>query len=167
MELWDARNREGKIVGRDLIRGEKIPDGLYHMVCEVLVRHVDGDFLLMQRDFSKPNYPGLYEATAGGSALKGEDEYACVRRELWEETGIQCDVFQLFDVIVSEQKHSIYYQFYCETACDKQSVRLQEGETISFRWVDKNMLRAMLNSGEIVPVTKERMGKCLEEIYGV
>lgn len=164
MELWDGRDKEGKLVGCDLVRGKKIPDGIYHMVCEVIVRHADGEFLLMQRDFSKPNYPGLYEATAGGSALKGENEYECVRRELWEETGIQCDGFQLFDVIVSEQKHCIYYQFSCKTSCDKQSIRLQEGETVSFRWVDKNVLRVMLDSGEIVPVAKERMGKYLEQV---
>lgn len=167
MELWDARDKDGNLVGRDLIRGKKIPDGLFHLVCEVIVRHTDGDFLLMQRDFSKPNFPGLYEATAGGAALKGENEYECVQRELFEETGIQCDDFQLFDVIVSEQKHCIYYQFSCETSCDKQSIQLQEGETVSFRWVDKNVLRAMLDSGEIVPATKERMGKYLEGIYGV
>lgn len=42
----------------------------------------------MRRDLSKPNYGGYYEATAGGSALKGEDKMACVKRELFEETGI-------------------------------------------------------------------------------
>ena len=44
------------------------------MVCEILVRHTDGDYLLMQRDFRKSNFGGYYEATAGGSALKGEDK---------------------------------------------------------------------------------------------
>lgn len=164
MELWDARDKDGNLVGRDLIRGEKIPDGLFHLVCEVIVRHVDGDFLLMQRDFSKPNFPGLYEATAGGAALKGEDANQCVRRELLEETGIVCEEFQLVDVIISERKHSIYYQFSCTTACDKQSIQLQEGETVSFRWVNKNVLRSMLDSSEIVPATKERMGKYLKQV---
>lgn len=167
MELWDARDKDGKLVGCDLVRGEKISDGLYHMVCEVIVRHVDGDFLLMQRDYSKPNYPGLFEATAGGSALKGENEYQCVRRELFEETGVKCDAFQLYDVIVSEHNHCIYYQFSCETACDKQSVQLQEGETVSYRWVDLNGLQAMFDTGEIVPVARVRMRKYLEGVYGV
>ena len=58
------------------------------MVCEILVRHTDGDYLLMQRDFRKSNFGGYYEATAGGSALKGEDKITCAKRELFEETGI-------------------------------------------------------------------------------
>jgi len=43
MEIWDAYTREGKPTGKTLVRGEAISDGLYHMVCEVLVRHKDGD----------------------------------------------------------------------------------------------------------------------------
>jgi 8-oxo-dGTP diphosphatase len=48
---------------------------LFHLVSEIIVKHEDGMYLLMQRDWKKPNSPGLYEATAGGSALKGEVTY--------------------------------------------------------------------------------------------
>ena len=59
-----------------LIRGEAIPDGFYHLVSDIIVKHVDGTYLLMQRDIRK-NYGGMWEATAGGSALKGEGPLAC------------------------------------------------------------------------------------------
>ena len=72
MEIWDAYDRNlEKIEGMTLIRGEKIPEGVYHLVCDVIVRHTDGEYLLMQRD-SKKHYGGMWEATAGGSALQGE-----------------------------------------------------------------------------------------------
>lgn len=45
------------------------------MVGEIIVRHEDGFFLLMQRDLKKPNFPGLYVASAGGSAVAGERPY--------------------------------------------------------------------------------------------
>ncbi len=77
MEIWDAYYEDGSLAGCDLIRGEKIPDGLYHLVSEVIVRHNDGDFLVMQRDYYKKVYPGLYEATASGCALKGESAEEC------------------------------------------------------------------------------------------
>lgn len=57
-----------KIDNLTLVRGEKIPDGLYHLVSEIIVRHIDGTYLLMQRDINK-HYGGWWEATAGGSAL--------------------------------------------------------------------------------------------------
>ena len=87
MEIWDGYREDGSLANIDLVRGEPIPNGIYHMVCEILVRHTDGDYLLMQRDFRKPNFGGYYEATAGGSALKGEDKITCAKRELLEETG--------------------------------------------------------------------------------
>lgn len=72
MELWDAYDAHlNNIDGQTLVRGEKIPKGLYHLVCEIIVRHQDGMYLLTQRDERK-NFGGMWEATVGGSALKGE-----------------------------------------------------------------------------------------------
>ena len=82
MEKWDAYDTDFKIVpGRSLLRGEAIPEGLFHLVCDVLVRHTDGSYLLMQRDWRKA-YGGMWEATAGGSALQGESALECAVREL-------------------------------------------------------------------------------------
>lgn len=51
MEVWDAYNRQfERIEGVSLVRGETIPDGVYHLVSDVIVRHIDGEYLLMQRD---------------------------------------------------------------------------------------------------------------------
>lgn len=70
MEIGDGYHKDGTYANIDLVRGEQIPQGLFHLVCEVLVKHVGGKHLLMQHDLSKPNYGGFYEATAGGSAVK-------------------------------------------------------------------------------------------------
>ena len=43
METWDAYDKDfNKIGGVTLIRGEKIPEGVYHLACDVIVRHTDG-----------------------------------------------------------------------------------------------------------------------------
>ena len=43
MELWDAYNADfQKVDGITLVRGEPIPDGLYHLVSDILVKHTDG-----------------------------------------------------------------------------------------------------------------------------
>ena len=72
MELWDAYDKDfNKIKNRTLIRGQRIPKGLFHLVCDILVKHTDGTYLLMQRDKRK-HFGGMWEATAGGSALQNE-----------------------------------------------------------------------------------------------
>ena len=65
-ELWDAYdNNFNRINGITLVRGEALPDGIYHLVCEIIVKHIDGTYLLMQRDFRK-QYGGMWEVTAAG-----------------------------------------------------------------------------------------------------
>ncbi len=54
MELWDAYDKDfKKIQGVTLIRGEEIPEGFFHLVCDIIVRHIDGSYLIMKRDKSK------------------------------------------------------------------------------------------------------------------
>ena len=108
----------------------------------------------MRRDTCKPNYGGYYEATAGGSALKGEDKIACAKRELFEETGISSN--DLTEICRSISHDTIYYGFLCVTDCDKSSIILQEGETISFKWVSKKDFIRFVNSNEMIDTQRER-----------
>ncbi len=161
MEIWDAYDKNKRLTGQKLRRGEPIPEGLYHLVSEILVRHEEGDFLLMQRDPKKLNFGGCWEATAGGSALEGEDARTCAKRELWEECGIQSDVLREVAYYSSHNTH--YVSFFCITDCDKGSVTLQEGETVAYRWIREEEFIDFVNSGEMIPSQKERLRPYLEE----
>lgn len=154
MEIWDAYLADGTLANQDLVRDEPIPKGLYHLVSEILVRHVDGDYLLMRRDTRKPNYGGFYEATAGGSALKGEDKLACAKRELLEETGIASDNLEEIGRFISGE--TIYYNFLCVTDCEKSVVTLQEGETIGYKWISEQEFIQFVNSDEMIDSQRER-----------
>ena len=143
MELWDAYDKDFNLIeGMTLRRDEidKIPEGVYHLVCHVLVKHTDGTYLLMRRDLNKEVYPGFWEATAGGSALKGENGLEAAKRELHEETGIDgC----LSEIGRKAGRNSVYIYYICVTDCAKDSVTLQEGETINYKWVDRKTLFSM------------------------
>ncbi|MBE5779198.1 MAG: NUDIX domain-containing protein [Clostridiales bacterium] len=154
MEIWDGYFRDGTPANIDLVRDRPIPEGLYHLVCDVLVRHRDGDFLLMQRDYAKPNYGGKYEATAGGSALKGESELECAKRELLEETGLCAESLEEFGRYIS--KDTIYVSYLGTVDCDKASVTLQPGETISYKWISESAFKAFIHSGEMIPTQRVR-----------
>lgn len=83
-ELWDAYDCNANKLDGTLTRGEKIPEGMYHPVAEIIVRHKDGSFLAMQRDFSKKHYGGFWEISAGGAVKKGETALEGAVRELFE-----------------------------------------------------------------------------------
>lgn len=144
-ELWDAYDENFNLIeGVTLKRGEKIDGGVFHLVCDIIVRHTEGDYLIMQRDARK-HYGGMWEATAGGSALVGESPYQCAVRELYEETGIHADTLTEVGRVVDNECHSAYVEYLCVTNCDKDSVKLQDGETSDYRWVDKDTLLNMKN----------------------
>lgn len=158
MEIWDAYDRDfNRIEGMTLVRGEPIPDGAYHLVCDILVRHADGSYLLMRRDPRK-HYGGMWEASAGGSALRGETPLACALRELREETGIEAE--GLTEVGRVCEGHAHYVEFLCETDWPKSAVTLQAGETDAYRWVSREALLAM-KSDELVT---KRMQGFIEEL---
>lgn len=53
MEIWDAYDKDfNKIPDVTLIRDEEIPSGMFHLVCDVIVKHTDGSYLLMQREIN-------------------------------------------------------------------------------------------------------------------
>lgn len=154
MEIWDAYFADGSLANKDLVRGVPIPKKLYHLVSEILVRHTDGDYLLMQRDFGKPNFGGWFEASAGGAALKGENATACAQRELFEETGLYPEKLTQIGQYTSDD--TLYFQFLCITDCDKAAITLQKGETISYKWVNEKAFIAFVNSSGAIPSQKER-----------
>ncbi|MDY2775828.1 MAG: NUDIX domain-containing protein [Streptococcus infantarius] len=143
MEFWDAYDAHLNVIaGQVLVRGEKIPKGGYHLVSEVIVRHQDGTYLLTQRNPRK-NLGGMWEATAGGSALQGESPLECVKRELREETGILTDDFIEVGRVLHQRHQTYYVNYLCHTDVDKDSIVLQEGETSAYKWVTAEELRQM------------------------
>ncbi len=160
MELWDVYDKNfQKIPGKTLVRGEPIPQGVYHLVCDIIVKHADGGWLLMQRDPRKP-WGGMWEATAGGSALTGETPLECAVRELREETGIVATDLTQVGTVIAPEKCAIYVEFLCVTGWDKEAVTLQEGETVAFRWVSRDELLGM-KADQLVT---ERMQQFIEEL---
>lgn len=168
VELWDAYFEDGSLAGRDLVRGKNIPEGLMHVVADVFVMHEDGSILLMQRDFNKDFYPGLFESGAGGSVIKGETPEEGAKRELFEETGIVAvrELKEHYN-IVNKGNKTIYRGYLYITDVPKESVRLQEGETVSFKWVDKDEFKKIFYSDQFVDVLRNRLIDFVEQGFRI
>ena len=160
MEIWDAYDEKfNRIDGLTLIRGESIPKGVFHLVCEIIVRHNDGTYLLMQRD-SRKHLGGMWEATAGGSALQGEDPMTCASRELLEETGILSENMVEIGRVLHHGHQTYYVDYLCNTNIDKDSIILQEGETSAYKWVSCDELRGMSRD----EIATQRIQNFIEEL---
>ena len=101
-EIWDLYDHDRNRTGEKFVRGfgnfKNIVEGRYHLIVDLLVLHTDGTYLLTRRSEEKDWYPGYWEASAGGAALKGEEPLDAANRELTEETGLIPDSLELVDV---------------------------------------------------------------------
>lgn len=157
MEKWNGYTRDGRLTDVVLTRDEPLPDGIYHITCEAVVRHIDGDYLLMLRDKDKPLYPGRWEIGSAGSALFGESPIDCIKRELYEETGIICDDFAFISEFIGDDTQYIMKSYLCVTARDKTDIKLQPGETVGYKWLTESEFIDFINSDEIIDTQKDRL----------
>ena len=127
------------------------PNSPTHIGTNVLLEH-DGK-LLLERRWDCGQW-GLI----GGRLRNGERYAQGIARELREETGIEAE--RLVEVGRVRRTHTIFVEFFCETDCGKNSIRLQEGETTAFRWVSREALISMKKS-ELVT---ERMQQFIGEL---
>ena len=157
MELWNAYTRDGELTDKVLVRGEPVPEGLFHLACEVLVRHTDGDYLCMRRSVKKSDFGGMLEATAGGAAQIGEGKLDCIRRELREECGIEAGELEQIGYLVDERNRVIVASYFTTVDCAKDSVTLQEGETEGYLWMGEEEFISFVGSGEMIPTQRARL----------
>lgn len=90
MEKWDVYNKYREKTGQECIRGEAIPDALYHLTVHVWIRNSRGEYLISQRSATRPTYPLMWECV-GGSVLKGESSIEGAVREVKEEVGLNLE----------------------------------------------------------------------------
>lgn len=88
MELWDLYTEDRELTGKEHIRGEKLPENMYHLVVHVWIKNSKGQYLISQRSANRPTFPLMWECV-GGSVLKGESSIDGAIREAKEEVGVE------------------------------------------------------------------------------
>ena len=166
MEIWDLYDRQGNKTGEtwERSRAMEIPEGKYHIVCDILIRHRDGSFLLTLRDPGKDPYPDCWEASAGGSALAGETPEEAARREMREETGLDAETMELIGTTWKPETRSVIFAFLGTVNCAKDAVRLQEGETAAYRWMAPEPFLRLIREEPVLKIQYPRYKPYLDRM---
>jgi 8-oxo-dGTP pyrophosphatase MutT (NUDIX family) len=112
----------------------------------------------------KDVYPGYWEASAGGSAISGEEPLEAATRELFEETGLKADAMELLNILYKDSSKGVYYSYLAKVNCAKDSVVLQEGETVDYKWVNQEELLAYVDSDESIHSHNQRYEKYINSL---
>jgi len=151
-EQWDIydvnRQRTGRMIERPAAWGQEA----YHLIIHVAIFDADHRMLIQRRAPQKHAWADLWDVSAGGSALAGEESWQAAERETYEELGIR---LQLKDV---RPHFSINYtrgfdDFYTAkiTNQDLSALKLQESEVAEVKWASLEEVRKMLREGTFVP----------------
>jgi len=89
MEVWDILDEDGNITGRTMNKGDKIvwQKGIYHQGADVWIINSENKILIQKRSKEKKLEPNVWAMT-GGSVIKGETSLEALKRETFEELGI-------------------------------------------------------------------------------
>ena len=167
-ELWDAYDCHGNRLGFDLVRGESLPEGACHLVVEVYTLTEAGEILITQRHPSKPF--GLQWEVTGGAVQKGETPLEGAVRELREETGIQAEPESLRPLYVYSpmaeglKMPAVFHCYLLAAGRERPEITLQEGETVSFRFLPYEEFRRFVRTDAFVDTLRDRFLRFDEQI---
>jgi len=159
VELWDILDTAGLPTGRVVPRNTDGGDteanlgpGEIHRIVIVCVFGEDNRMLIQQRTWTKIGWPGLWDLSAGGSALAGETSQQAASRELAEEVGINVD-FTGQRPHISLTKPGALLDLYLTDlpGIDPATLVLQADEVQAARWSDQREILAMIGQSTFCP----------------
>lgn len=151
IELWDLYTENRELTGRTHIRGENIPDGLYHLVVHVWIRNSRGEYLISQRSANRPTFPLMWECQ-GGSCIMGEDSLKASLREVKEEVGVELcpDNGRVVYSKIRKKMHDIMdvwlFDYDGEVSLDNATT----DEVAQVRWLTVEKIKNMFEAGMLV-----------------
>lgn len=156
MELWDLYTKDRLPTGRIHVRGEKLPDDLFHLVVHVWIKNSRGQYLISQRAATRVHYPLMWECV-GGSVLCGENSLQGALRETQEEVGVPLDpaagrvlFSSVRETVGGERFNDIrdVWLFHYDGEADLKNATTPEVAVV--RWLSPAQIRDLFDAGKLV-----------------
>lgn len=156
MEFWDIYDVNKVRTGRTMKRNDWIlKDGEYHLTVLGVVKNKEGKFLITKRVMTKSWAPGWWEVSGGG-VQAGEESQDAVRREIFEETGLDVSNADGGYVFTYRRDNpgegdNYFVDIYCyEMDFTKEDVVLQQGETDGFMLATHEEIKKIAAQGKFL-----------------
>lgn len=162
MEYLDIYDENHQRTGKICCRGDHREAGEYILVVCVWVYDGKGH-LLMTRRAAEKSFAGTWE-NSGGAAQAGEESLVAIRRELWEETGIDARPEE-FEFLHTTHDSNAFVDHYCLCRdIPLEQIKLLPGETDDIKWVSFATVHRMIEEGEICQLIGEQFLLLEEEL---
>lgn len=142
MEKRDLYDKNRKITGETIYKGEEIPDGKYITVVLVYIQNSEGKFLIQKRSKEKN---GKF-ATTGGHPKSGENSIQGIITEIKEEIGLDVkpDNLQLYFSQRFDDEKVFGDAYYLKMDVENiESLKLQKEEVDSVHWFSADEIKQL------------------------
>ena len=153
MEFWDVYDKNRISKGYKIMRGgdRRLGKGEYHITCHVCLFSRDGRMLIQKRADFKGLWGGLWDISAGGSVLAGENSLAGAERELFEEVGVRADFGDGVPIMTFYGADCISDYYVATADIIPNELKLQNSEVSAVKLATKDEVLGLLESGDFVP----------------
>ena len=171
MEYIDVLNENGVRTGEVLSRDDVHKKGLWHRAIIAAVINGDNKILMQQRSDTKDKFPGLWDLSAAGHIISGEDSVKTLVREFNEEIGVaihkevtvrDCRFVSSFKNIHhwDDQKlgpvdeHVFYELFVINMNLNINDLKFNDGEVKDVKWLSLFEIKELQKRNLLHPRTE-------------
>ena len=155
MELWDVLDRDRRLTGRTMRRGDEMAAGDYHLVVHVCLFNAEGEMLIQQRQPFKQGWSGMWDVTVGGSAVAGDSSQSAAQRETLEEIGHRLDLRDIQPQLTINFPAGFDDYYLIEAGdLDIGKLKLQYEEVKQVKWASREEIMRLIGTNEFIPYRK-------------
>ena len=151
MEAWDLYTQDRVKTGQTMLRGDPVPEGLFHLQVHVCIFNEQGEMLIQQRQSTKRWYAGLWDYSVGGSAVAGDTSLAAAERETLEELGLRVSLAGRKPAVTRWYGSMIDDYYILPLNVALSDLHLQREEVQAVRWAGREDILALLAEGQFCP----------------
>lgn len=151
MEIWDLYDEDRVKTGETMVRGEAIPDGVYHLVVHVCIFNSQGEMLIQQRQPFKSGWGNMWDVTVGGSAVSGDTSQVAAEREVAEEIGYELSLAGVRPALTIHFDDGFDDVYLVQRDLDVTTLKLQYEEVQAVKWASKDEILKMIEEETFIP----------------
>ena len=154
MELWDIYDINHIKKGKTVVRGDRIEEGDYRIMVHICIFNSEGKMLIQHRTSTKDCWPGLWDLSAGGSAVSGDTSGKAAEREAFEEIGVKLDLENTLPHLSVNFNRGFDDIYLVEKDIDINSLVLQKEEVTEVKWADADEICRLIDEKVFIPYHK-------------
>lgn len=159
MELIDILDEDGNKTGTTSTIKELHKSGEWHKIVGIIICDFNNRILIQRRSLKEISSPGKWDIAAAGHVNSGECEIEAIKRELFEEIGLnlednQIKYFMSYKKEVSNEtvnkKHLEDIYISQISPININEFKIQKEEVEEVKWVSINELKDMMKKNSFI-----------------